>query len=131
MMTNAITIALSGLNSAAQRVSAAASNIANAFTSGSLEEGEQAPYTPLDTTSKADALGGVQTRVIPRDNPFSAAYEPNSPFANEDGIVGVPNVDLAEEIVKMKLAEISYKANLKSIKVAGELFDELLKATDD
>ena len=130
-MTNAITIALSGLNSATQRLNASASNIANAFTSGSLEEGEQAPYTPLDTTSSADALGGVQTKIVPRDNPFSAAYEPNSPFANEDGIVGVPNVDLAEEAVNLKIAEISYKANLNSIKVAGELFDELLDALDD
>lgn len=130
-MTNAISIALSGLNSATLRLNASASNIANAFTSGSVEEGEQAPYTPLDTTSKTGAVGGVQTQIVPRDNPFAAAYAPNSPFANEDGIIGVPNVDLAEEIVNMKLAEISYKANLNTIKVSGELFDELLDTVKD
>ncbi len=130
-MTNAIGIALSGLNSATQRLNASASNIANAFTSGSLEEGGQAPYTPLDTTSKADAAGGVQTQIIPRNNPVAVAYDPNSPHANAEGFVGGPNVDLAEEAVNLKLAELSYKANLNTIKVAGEIFDELLDAVDD
>ena len=75
-MINAIGIALSGLNSAAQRVSVGASNIANVLTSGSLENGEQAPYTPLDVQTKASADGGVQTTITPRD----PAFIPSSDF---------------------------------------------------
>lgn len=130
-MTNAIGIALSGLNAATQRVSASASNIANALTSGSLEEGGKPAYTPLTTVSKSQGqTGGVLTDIVPKDNPFSTAYAPDSPFANEEGLIAVPNVDLAEEAVHLKLAEIAYKANLNTIKVQNELYDSLLSAVD-
>ncbi len=131
-MTNAIGIALSGLHSASLRLNASASNIANINSAGSLTDADNAPYTPLTTQSKAvDVPGGVQTDVIPRSSPFTPAYDPDSPFADENGVVGLPNVNLAEEAVNIKLAEISYKANLSTIKVAGELFDELLDVIDD
>ena len=130
-MVNAITIALSGLTSATQRLNASASNIANASTSGSLEPGGQAPYTPLTTQSRAQGdTGGVLTDVVPRNNAISTAYAPDSPFANSKGYIGVPNVDLAEEAVNMKLAQLSYKANLSTIKVQKQIFDELLQTVD-
>lgn len=133
MMTNAIGIALSGLNSASLRLNASASNVANISTSGSLEEGGQPPYTPLTVQSKAQGTetGGVISQIVPRHNPFTPAYDPDSPFANAEGLIGVPNVDLAEEAVNMKLAEISYKANINTIKVQKEMFDELLSTFDE
>ena len=132
MMINTIGIALTGLNSASLRLNASASNIANASTAGSLTDTENAPYTPLDTQNKAlGTTGGVATSLTPRSPAFSPAYDPNSPFADENGLIGVPNVDLAEEIVNIKLAETSYKANLKTIDVAGELFDELINSFSD
>jgi flagellar basal-body rod protein FlgC len=131
MMINAIGIALSGLNSASTRLNASAANIANAFTSGSLEEGQQAPYTPRDIATKAQGeTGGVQTDIVPRAPAYSRAYDPDSPFANDEGYIGVPNVDIATEIVNMKLAETLYKSNLSTIKVAEDMFDELLKTFD-
>ncbi len=54
------------------------------------------------------------------NQPFTPTFDTNSPFT-----------DLASDIVNMKLAEISYKANLNTIKVAGNMFDELLNATDN
>lgn len=132
MMINTIGIALTGLNSASLRLNASASNIANAGTSGSLTDTENAPYTPLDAQSKAlGTTGGVATALTPRSPAYSPSYDPNSPFADENGLIGVPNVDLAEEIVNIKLAETSYKANLKTIDVAGELFDELIDSFSD
>lgn len=107
-MINAISIALSGLNAASSRLNASATNIANAFTEN---------YTPLDTTSKTDKAGGVQTTLIPRiadeNNGFSA------------------DISLSEEIIDLKVAELAYKANLKTINVAGDLFDELINVFDD
>jgi flagellar basal-body rod protein FlgC len=130
-MTNAIGIALTGLNAASKRAEASASNIANALTAGSLTDQAHPPYTPVTVQSRSQGeTGGVLTDIIPRDNPFSAAYSPNSPFADENGLVAAPNVDYAEEIVNLKLAEISYKANISTIKVQSELYDSLLKAVD-
>lgn len=124
-------IALTGLNSASMRLNASAANIANFMTSGSLEPGGQSPYIPRDAVAKAQGeTGGVQTEIINRDPAFTPAYDPNSPFANDQGYIGVPNVDLATEIVNMKLAEISYKANLKTIQTSRDMFGELLKSFD-
>ena len=131
-MINAIGIALTGLNSASLRLNASASNIANLNTVGSLTDPDNAPYTPITTQSEAlGEVGGVKTEFIPKTPAFVPAFDADSPFADENGIIGVPNVDLAEEIVNLKIAEISYKANLKTIDVAGELFDELLDTFDD
>ncbi len=124
-------IALTGLNSASMRLNASAANIANFMTSGSLEPGGQSPYIPRDAVAKAQGeTGGVQTEIINRDPAFTPAYDPNSPFANDQGYIGVPNVDLATEIVNMKLAEISYKANLKTIQTSRDMFGELLRSFD-
>ncbi len=132
-MTNAIGIALTGLNSASLRLNASASNIANLNTVGSLTDENNAPYTPITTQSKSlgSVTGGVQTDIIPQNPAFVPAYDADSPFADENGFIGVPNINLGEEIVNIKLAEISYKANLKTIDVAGELFDELLDSFDN
>lgn len=107
-MINAISIALSGLNAASTRLNASASNIANAFTEN---------YTPLDTTSKTDQIGGVQATLIPRQ------VNTNSTFS--------PDISFAEEIIDLKVAELAYKANLQTIDVAGDLFDELVGIFDD
>ena len=135
-MIGTINIALSGLGAATKQLNASASNIANLQTVGSLEEGAQAPYTPLTTTQNAitDQNGnpqGVRATFAPRNNPFVPTYDPDSPFADENGIIGVPNVDLATEAVNLNLAEIQYKANIAVIETASELSDELFRIVDD
>lgn len=134
IMIGAINIALTGLESASRKLNASASNIANIQTVGSLEEGEQQPFNALTTSSEAltiDGLGaGVKTFVVPSDRPFVPAFDPDSPFANEEGLIGVPNVNLSEEAVNINLAEIQFKANIATIKTAIELEDELLRIFD-
>ncbi len=129
-MTNAIGIALTGLNSASLRLNASASNIANAGTVGSLTDTDNAPYTPKDTQLKALSNGGVLTQITERAPAFVPAYDADSPFADENGFIGTPNIDYASEIIDMKLAEISYKANLKTISVSKDMFEELLNTVD-
>jgi flagellar basal-body rod protein FlgC len=134
-MINAISIALSGLSAATKKITASASNIANLQTVGSLEDGGQRPYTPLTTqqSTVTDSQGnplGVSSSIVPRGNPFTPAYDPDSPFADADGIIGVPNVDLAEEAINSKLAEITFKANIATLKTAEDLTDELFRIFD-
>jgi flagellar hook-associated protein FlgK len=40
-------------------------------------------------------------------------------------------VELSEEAVRLKTAEISYKANLASIKTAQDMSDELMRLFDE
>lgn len=135
-MINAIGIALSGLNAATQRVSASASNVANITTAGSLDSGKKAPYDALTTrqTAVTDASGngaGVRSEVVSAGRPFVPSYAPDSPFANSEGLIGSPNVDLAEEAVNLNLAELAYKANIGVLKTADEMSEELLRMFDD
>lgn len=125
-MINAIHIALSGLNAASRKVEASASNIANMQTPD---------YEPLTTVQKAQTTengqgSGVSAQNLPKTNPFTPSYEPDSPFANPQGVVNSPNVDLAEEAVNMSMAEAAYKASLAIIKTSDEMTQEMLKAFD-
>lgn len=135
-MINAISSALSGLLAASKKVEASASNIANISSSGALDEADgRAPYSALTTAQQSvtDANGngiGVRSSAVPKDPGFVQAYNPDSPFANEDGVIGVPNVNLAEESVNLKIAELSYKANIKVLQTAESLSDELIESLD-
>lgn len=131
-MIGAITTALSGLLAASKRVETSANNIANANTAGALDEADgPAPYSAQTVVQKTGENGGTIAEVTTKDPGFVAAYDPDSPLANEDGFVGAPNVNLAEEAVNLKLAETAYKASLNVIKVADELNEELLRTFDD
>lgn len=129
-MINAIGIALTGLNAASQKLNAGAANIANAGTTGSLIDPDKAPYTPKETITTSLNTGGVSTKITDRSPAFIPAYDEDSPFADENGLIGTPNVDYAEEIINMKMAEISYKANIKTISVSSDMFEELLESFD-
>ncbi len=132
---NTVEIALSGLKAASKKIDASASNIANVQTAGSITGNGQTPYAALTTVQNAqsDQNGnslGVSSSIVQKNNPFSAAYSPDSPFADENGFIGVPNVDLTEEAVNLNIAEISYKANLGVLKTSQELEKEVLSIFD-
>ncbi len=130
-MFNAVSNALSGLAASSQRVNVAASNIANISTSGALsqENGAQ-PYETRLSTQTALSGGGVASEISNKNPGFVPSYAPDSPFSNSEGLIGVPNTNLSEEIVNLKLAETTYKANVKTLEVALELSEELLSIFD-
>lgn len=135
MVGTIISTALTGLIGAGKQAEAAASNIVNADVVGSTDQNEQQAYTPIDTqsTSLSNINGngaGIRTEFVNRDPAFVPSFQPDSPFANTDGLVNAPNVNLGQELVSLTEAEFSYKANAQLIKTEAELFDELLAAVD-
>ncbi len=130
-MIGAISTALTGLLAATGRVGASASNIANMGSSGSLDPANpKQPYQAVTTVQTANEGGGTTSQVIPKKPGIVNAYAPDSPFANSEGLVGTPDVDLAEEAVNLKLAEISYKANLSVMRTAQDMTEELLNTVN-
>ncbi len=134
-MINAISTAISGLAASMKRLGASASNIANFATTGSLEEGGKPPYSPktVQQVTVADRNGnslGVHTVTYTKDPAFVPAFDPDSPFADSEGNIGVPNVSLAEEAVNLKIAELAYKANLMVIRTEEEMQEALMKSFD-
>ncbi len=130
-MTDAFSIAVSGLRAQSTRLAATASNIANASTSGTVPGSDpSAPastlYTPVTVDFSAQAGGGVSAQVRPDPNAYSVIYDPSSVHADGNGLVAVPDVDLAEQAVNLLESKALYKANVSVIKVQDELLGDLL-----
>lgn len=130
-MINPIYLNVSGLVASAKKAGVAASNIANASTTGSLDNPQAGqPYSALDSVTQSVAGGGVVTTVVPRNPGFVPSFEPGSPFANSDGLVAAPNVNLDEELINLVSAEQTYKANAVALSRSKDMHDELMQALD-
>lgn len=57
---------------------------------------------------------------------YAAQSDPGAPFANQDGLVAAPNVDLASEFVQLATAKYNFIANAKVIQAYSETTDALL-----
>lgn len=120
--------AVSGLSAASLRLSTAANNIANSGDTAALQPkpGQDQPFQPEQVVQQAVPTGGTtaaQTPVTPASNPFP---DPGSPFADANGVVAVPNVDTAQELVNTAIAQFSYGANLKVLETAQHMQGYLL-----
>ena len=106
-----IKIAFSGLTAASKRMEVASSNIANMNTGSSYgitdtNVAQSQPYSPKIAFSMPLPQGGVKTQIL-------------------DGRAG-SEVSLANEIVQLKIAEHTYRANAMVIKTATDVEKELL-----
>ena len=133
VMVDALSIAVSGLMAQRQRLGVAASNIANVSTTGRIPTADNPSstvYRPLEVSYAAMTVNGrpagVSTQVNEVHDPYSVAYDPSSSYANSDGLVAAPNVDLVTESVNMLMAKNLFKANLSVIKTEKEMLGELL-----
>jgi len=132
-MSSISTIALSGMNAAARRLEVSASNVANVMSTGalpnadgSLPAGAPQAYAPLELVQTASAGGGTQTTVTTAKPSTTAVYDPQASFANQDGLVAAPNVDLSQELVGQMIASYSFAANAKVMKADDNMTRSLL-----
>jgi flagellar basal-body rod protein FlgC len=129
-MSAIASIALSGLNAATLRVTAAASNLANARSNGAVR-GEPSPYAPLEVQQSAVATGGVTAQLAPSAREPLLAYDPSAPYANAEGSVAAPDIDPADEVVALAMATYSFSANLAVIRTESDMMDALLDTKVD
>jgi flagellar basal-body rod protein FlgC len=134
-MVDAISIALSGLVAQATKLAVSANNIANANTTGILPTAASpvsTVYRPLNVSfialnAGANNAAGVKAVVTEDANGFTPVFDPSSPFANTDGLVAAPDIDLTNEIVNVLESKLFYKADASVIKVQKEMIEDLLK----
>src|SRR6266702_5577363 len=145
-----LSIATSGLSAASLRLNVAASNIANVRTTGPLpasggssksagagssstSSSFSVAYVPLRVDqvdqSSGSTPGGTIATVSTVSPSFTAQSDPTAPFANQDGLVAAPNVDLASEFVQVATAKYSFIANAKVIQAYSETEKSLLDIT--
>ena len=134
-MTDAMTIAASGMQAASLQLSAAASNIVNMNDSGpvpatppdqAVAQVSGAVYQPLTVSQSSTPGGGVRATLEASLPSYYLAYDPNAPFANLQGMVATPNTDLASQIANLNNAAISFRASLAAFKAASRMFKSLL-----
>ncbi len=126
-MIQALQSAIAGLRVSAERLGVAANNIANVRSSGGVDPYDG--YVPQTLEQSTNAQGLPTSSVGTVSPAFYPVYDPNNSRANADGLVGYPNVDLAANIVDMKIAEQSYKANMVTIRAASDMMKVLLDET--
>jgi len=133
-MSIASTKAVSGLNVAALRLQVAAGNIANSLSDGPLPgaanpENFPAAYTPL-RVNQTDLVGaGTSATVIAISPATVPSFDPTAPFADGNGMVASPNVDLANELVQLLIARYTFAANAQVIRADAQMSATLLNIT--
>lgn len=134
----------SGLKAASMTVGAAASNIAaigvsaapanteispvDAARKPGEQSGDQGGYRPLRVVQESLADGGVQATYGQISPAHVTRFNPFDPNANEDGLVSMPNVDIADEMINLGVAQRAYEASLKVIETEEEMSGSLLDA---
>ena len=128
-------IAVSGMNAAARRLEVSASNVANVMTTGALPPtngtvaGAPQAYQALVLNETASANGGTQTSVTAAAPSYVAISDPQAPFANQDGLVAAPNVDISQEAINQMIASYSFTANAGILKALDHMTKTLLDTT--
>ncbi len=135
-MSSISTIALSGMNAAVRRLEVSASNVANVLSTGALANADGAvpagaprPYAPLELVQTASAGGGTQTTATTATPSSTAVSDPQAPFADQNGLVAAPNIDLSQELVGQMIASYSFAANAAVMKADDSMTKSLLDVT--
>jgi flagellar basal-body rod protein FlgC len=125
---SAMKISGSALKAERTRINIASMNLANANTTRTIEGG---PYraksvvfgaTPLANgfqqtlDSVDDKLRKVEVVQVAEDqSPFKEIYDPSHPDADANGIVRMPNVNTAEQMVDLMSARRDFEANVAAM----------------
>lgn len=129
-------ITADALNAEKTRLDVISQNIANAHTTrGPDGLPYQRKVVAFESQLQlADTAAGETTRTsmrvagITNDNtPGDLVYNPGHPHADAGGMVRMPNVNLAREMVDMIMASRAYEANLSVVRTARQMAQNALR----
>ena len=132
MLFGALDISSSGLVAQRQRMTAIAGNLANIETILNAE-GEYEPYrrripmfSPGDPSN--DSSQGVHlSGIMVDESPLQMRYEPDSPWADEQGYVGYPDISLVIEQMNAMEASRAYEANITVAEATKSMYSIALE----
>jgi len=131
-LLSGIDVTTDALSAQKTRLDIVAQNIANAQTTRTPDGG---PYkrqvvsfeTELLKQTNGSSLQSVKVGSIsPDTTPGDMVYNPQHPDAGANGMVAMPNVNVAYEMVDMITASRAYEANLSFVKNARTLAQKTL-----
>ena len=117
-MSSVLSIATSGMQAATKRLDVSASNVANVMSGGPVPNGDpalvsrwQKAYVPKRVDQVETHDGGTRAIVGDVLPGYIKVYQPDAPFADKDGMVAMPDVDLAGEAVAQMVARAGFAYN--------------------
>ena len=123
----------SGMAAQSLRLNTTASNIANAESVAADPKDTYRARYPVfqaNLTSALDTQGASSAVQVPgiveSDKPLNLRYEPDHPYADDQGYVAYPNVSVVEEMANMISASRSFQMNVEVLNTAKSLAERVL-----
>jgi flagellar basal-body rod protein FlgC len=125
-------IAGSAMTAQSMRLNVVASNMANA---DSVTGVDGQPYRAKQVIFQAQPMAGAGSRgvngvavsqVMDDPSPMKLVYDPQNPYADAQGYVTMPNVDVVEEMTNMISASRSYQANVEMMNTVKTMIQRTL-----
>jgi flagellar basal-body rod protein FlgC len=83
-----------------------------------------------DDNDPAGIGGGVQATAVDFGDPQGRVrYQPDHPFANAEGLVRYPDIDLSDQMVQLLMAQRAYQLNLAVVDRARDAYLQALQIT--
>jgi len=126
-LSNIFDIAGSALSAQSLRLNVTASNLANADSASSSTSQTYRARQPVfaalfDQRTKDGSAVGVRVRgIVESQAPLRTQYAPDSPLADKDGYIHMPNVNVVEEMANMISASRSYQSNVEIMNTSKQL----------
>jgi len=132
-MSSILTIAVSGITAASERLQDSASNVANAESDGPASDASAqaqadypAAYTPKEVHQVALAGGGTKAITSNVQPATVLAYDPTAPYADSNGDVAKPNVSFSNEAYQQLTARYNFVANAYVMRIYSRLVKSLV-----
>lgn len=141
-LMNVFDIAGSGMSAQTVRLNTTASNIANSESVSTNGEDTYKARQPVfaaqlnqmqsnmgfgSMSTGLDAGKGVKVMgVVESEAPYQMRYEPSHPYADEQGYVKYPNVNVVEEMTNMISASRSFQTNADVMSAAKKMVEQAL-----
>ena len=126
---NVFDISGSAMSAQSLRMNTVASNLANA---DSATSANGQPYQSKQVVFNSTSFGspfssGVAVQKVVEDNSAPRmVHNPESPLADENGFVTMPNVNLTQEMVNMISTSRAYQTNVETMNAAKAMLQKTL-----
>ena len=122
-------VATSGMGVYKTWLNAVADNVANIDNvSRTTEPAFQERFVAIEPMVDANGVGaGARVASAEFGDPNGrCTYDPNHPYADENGMVRRPDMDVTDQMVYLQLAQRGYQANVSMFERAREAYETIL-----
>lgn len=136
-MFKVLEISATGLSAERLRMDIISNNIANANATSTVDG---TPYKRksvllrskdmqefgINLNNSIKLLGVEVTGIVEDNSPPVLKFDPDNPYANEEGFIELPNVNILNEMVDMISATRSYEANITAIESTKQMITKTI-----